>query len=413
MMRERLIFHIDVNSAFLSWESIYRMEFLEEEVDLRTIPSAVGGNREKRHGIILAKSTPAKKYGIQTAETIVSALNKCPNLVLVPARFDWYERCSKAFIDILQEYSPDIEQCSIDEAYIDMTDTCHLFGTPMETAHKIREHIYKKLGFTVNVGISFNKLLAKMASDFEKPNLCHSLFLDEIQEKMWSLPVGELFFVGKSAKEKLDLLGIKTIGDLAQYDKRILESHLGQKYASLIHGYANGIAEDHLETEDGFNKGYGNSTTLSYDVENYDVACQVLLALSETVGTRLRADNIKCNCITVELKNNDFIRQSHQVTLKKATDSTGVIYEYACNLLKEVWDDRPLRLIGLRTTKLEQNGYEQISFLEDKKNKKLERLDVAVDSIRSKYGMDAIKRASFLDNHAICNHALDKKNRHE
>lgn len=413
MMRERLIFHIDVNSAFLSWESIYRMEFLEEEVDLRTIPSAVGGNREKRHGIILAKSTPAKKYGICTAETIVSALNKCPNLVLVPARFEWYETCSKSFIDILKEYSPDVEQCSIDEAYMDMTDTCHLFGSPMETAHKIRKHIQKSLGFTVNVGISINKLLAKMASDFEKPNLCHSLFLDEIEKKMWPLPVGELFFVGKSAKEKLNLLGIKTIGDLAQYDKAILVAHLGQKYAALIHGYANGIADDRLETEDGFNKGYGNSTTLSHDVEDYQVACQVLLALSETVGTRLRVDSIKCNCITVELKDSDFLRQSHQITLKQATDSTGVIYEYACKLLKDIWDGRPLRLIGLRTTKLEESGFEQISFFEDKENKKLEKLDDAVDSIRKKYGMDAIKRASFLDNHAICNHALDKKNRHE
>lgn len=411
-MSRKIIFHIDVNSAFLSWEAIYRLQILREEQDLRLIPSAVGGSREKRHGIILAKSMPAKKYGIHTAETIVSALTKCPSLVLVPARFDWYEKCSNSFIKILEQYSPDIEQCSIDEAYIDMTETCHLFGTPMEAANKIREQIHSELGFTVNVGVSVNKILAKMASDFKKPDLCHSLFPEEIQKKMWPLPVDELFFVGRASKEKLKLLGIRTIGELAVFDKTILMKHFGKKYGMLIFEYANGIGEDTLEVENMISKGYGNSTTLPYDVEDYEAACQVILALSETVGTRLRLAKLKCNCITVEIKDSNFHSHSHQTTLLHSTDSTGILYENAKKLLKEFWDGRPLRLIGLRATKLNESGVEQISLFEDEKEAKLEKLDTAIDSIRKKYGMDSVKRASFLNENAICNHALDKKNRH-
>lgn len=408
---EKLIFHIDVNSAYLSWESKYRLEKLNEQTDLRSIPSAVGGSRENRHGIILAKSTPAKAYGIKTAETIVSALNKCPRLVLVPSRFDWYEQCSKAFIRILDQYTPDIEQVSIDEAFLDMTHTCHLFGTPMETGEKIRRQILSELNFTVNVGISVNKLLAKMASDFEKPNLCHSLFPEEIPEKMWPLPVSRLYFVGRSAQKKLELLGIHTIGDLAGFDQSLLVSHLGSKYGTLIWEYANGRGDDNVSRPEGPNKGYGNSITLSNDVDSYETACQILLTLSETVGMRLRRDHVKGNSITVETKDWDFNSHSHQITLSSPTDITSVIYGHACCLLKELWDGTPLRLLGIRTSKVMEEDYTQMELFKTPDTLKLEKLkkvDAAVDSIRNKFGINAVKRASTL-NTQLSNHGHERK----
>ena len=411
-MKQKLIFHIDVNSAFLSWEAVYRLNVLGESDDLRLVPSIVGGSREKRHGIVLAKSIPAKVYGIHTAETIVSALNKCPNLVIVPPRFEIYEEYSGKFIKILEQYSPDIQKVSIDEAFIDMTETCHLFGKPMEVAEQIKNQIRDELGFTVNVGVSVNKLLAKMASDFKKPDLCHSLFPNEIEEKMWGLPVGELYFVGRSAKKKMELLGIKTIGDLAKTDIKLLKSHLGDKYGQQIWEYANGIADDKVKEEDSVTKSYGNSTTLSHDVDDYETARQVLLALSETVGSRLRAAKVKCNSVSVEIKDTDFKRFSHQTTLEEATDSTGIIYETACRLLKEFWDGRAVRLIGVSASKVSEEQFSQLSLFPKERNLKLEKLDSAIDKIREKYGTDAIKRASFLDGNAVCNHRLDKKNRH-
>ncbi len=397
---DKLIFHIDVNSAFLSWEALQRLQENPDSIDLRSIPSAVGGDQESRHGIILAKSIPAKAYGIQTAETIVSALTKCPDLVMVPARFEVYNRCSDAFMEILSGYSPDMEKVSIDEAFLDMSGTCHLFGEPWDVAERIKNQIRDELGFTVNVGISVNRLLAKMASDFKKPDLCHSLFPEEIPEKMWPLPVGELYFVGRSAKRKMELLSIRTIGDLANYDVSILMSNLGKSYGKLIHEYANGIADDHIGYEEPANKGYGNSTTLSHDVESYGTACQILLSLSETVGMRLRRDKVKCNSITVEIKDSDFVSQSHQMTLDIPTDITDVIYEKSCLLLKEFWDGRPLRLLGVRTAKISEENFTQLSLFEvstDQRREKLEKLDAAMDSIRNRFGADAIKRASIAD----------------
>jgi len=397
---DRLIFHVDVNSAFLSWESMYRTTVLKEELDLRTVPSIVGGDRDSRHGIVLAKSTPAKAYDIHTAETIQSALNKCPNLIVVPPRFEIYHKCSENFIKILNDFTPDIEKVSIDEAFLDMTDTCHLFGTPLEAAEKIKNRIRDELFFTVNVGISTNKLLAKMASDFQKPDRIHSLFPSEIQKKMWPLPVSDLYFVGRSAQRKMNLLGIRTIGNLARYDTTLLTSHFGEKYSKLIHDYANGIADDKVAIENKKNKGYGNSLTLSEDVASTDTACQVLLSLSETVGMRLRADHVKCNTITVETKDSDFNSQSHQMTLTEATDITNVIYSTSCTLLKEFWQGTPpLRLLGIRTTKISTDNFNQLSLFsveDDEQKKKQENLDVCLDKIRNRYGSDSVTRASIL-----------------
>lgn len=409
MEKQRLVFHIDVNSAFLSWESVYRLSVDPGAQDLRLIPSAVGGDASKRHGIILAKSTPAKKYGVTTGEPIAQALKKCPQLVIVPSRFELYTTCSKQLLTILEEYTPDIEKFSIDEAFLDMTDTIHLFGEPLTVANQLRERIKKELGFTVNVGIAPNKLLAKMASDFKKPDLCHTLFLEEVPKKMWPLSIRELFFVGQAAQRKMESIGIHTIGQLAHSDAALLKSLLGEKYAVLIQQYANGIDEDPVAPKDPVNKGYGNSITLSRDVSDYDTAFQVLLSLCETVGARLRADHVLCGCVCVELKDWEFKTQSHQLTLNTPTDSTYAIYQSACRLLKEFWDLTPVRLMGVRTTKISTDDFCQMSLFETEKTKKMKQLEKTVDQLRSRYGTDIIKRASFLGEDAIVDHAASKK----
>ena len=408
MIPEPLVFHIDVNSAFLSWESVERLKTDPDALDLRSIPSAVGGDSASRHGIVLAKSTPAKKYGIITGEPMIQALRKCPSLTVVPAHFEIYIENSRKLMALLSDYTPDIEKFSIDEAFLDMTSTIHLFGSPWDTANRIRKRVWQELGFSVNIGLAPNKLLAKMASDFKKPNLCHTLFTREVPVKMWPLPIRELFFVGHSAQKKLESIGVHTIGELAACNVNHLKPLLGEKYASLIHGYAWGIDSSPVEEREPLNKGYGNSITLSRDVDDFDSACQVLLSLCETVGARLRSDHVICDCVCVEIKDWDFHSQSHQMTLNDPTDSTTVIYENSCKLLKEFWDRTPLRLIGVRTTKITEEGYSQLSLFESEQSRKMKEMEKAVDHIRNKFGTDSVKRASFLKKDTLVDHAASK-----
>ena len=406
---KRLIFHIDVNSAFLSWESIYRLSKDPNAVDLRTIPSAVGGDSKSRHGIVLAKSTLAKNCGVQTGEPLIQARRKCPGLVVVPSRFDFYIQCSRRMMELLEAYTPDQEKFSIDETFLDMTHTIHLFGSPLETAGQIRRRICQELGFTVNIGIAPNKLLAKMASDFEKPNRCHTLFPEEIPLKMWPLPIRRLFFVGSSAQRKLENLGIHTIGQLAHSDLELLKLHLGEKYARLIYHYANGIDDEPVAQREPVNKCYGNSVTLSRDVDDFSAADQVLLSLCETVGARLRASRVTCRNLCVELKDWRFSTQSHQAALPQPTSSTSAIYEYARRLLRECWDGTPLRLIGVRAGKIQEAGLSQLSLFDTPASRKKQDLERAVDQIRSRFGVDSIKRASFLSEETLVDHAASKR----
>lgn len=409
-MQARVIFHVDVNSAFLSWESTNRLSLDKAAVDLRTIDAVIGGDHKSRHGIVLAKSISAKKYGIVTGEALSRAQMKCPNLTIVPPNFDVYNRCSQALITLLLEYTPTLSQFSIDEAFLDMTQTYRLFGqTPIEVADQIRSRIEQELHFTVNIGISSNKLLAKMASDFKKPNLCHTLYPEEISVKMWPLPVEELFLVGPSAKNRFHTLGIHTIGDLANSNLVMLKHHLGNKYATLIHDYANGLDEDEVLAQEEKNKGYGNSITLAFDVTDLTTASQVLLALCETVGSRLRSAKMSASCITVEIKYADFQTKSHQTTLADVTNSTNVIYETARKLFLEFWNHSPIRLLGVRASKLDENEFSQVSLFDSGKHEKLNKLDSAIDKIRDKYGTDAVKRASFLKDDSICKHRLGKE----
>ena len=397
-MAERVIFHVDANSAFLSWSAAYRVKVLGEETDLRDVPSAVAGDKASRHSIILAKSIPAKKYGIQTGEPLFQALEKCPELVVIPPDYGLYVQASRHFVDMLREFSPAVEQYSIDEAWVDMTGTQRLWGPPRLAAELMRRKINEELGFTVNIGISSNKLLAKMAGDFEKPNKVHTLFPEEMTEKFFPLPVRDLFLVGAATEKKLQMLGIYTIGELAAADVRVLKKRLG-KQGELLWHFANGRNADAVTPEPAENKSYGNATTTSHDVVTSEEAYQVLLSLCETVATRLRKDGKCGSCVSIHLRTNEFRHFSHQCVLHGATNITTDIFEASCRLFNEAWDRMtPLRQLGVQVTRLSGEPYQQFDFFSGLSPVQFERklrLDETVDALRDKYGEDIIRRAKF------------------
>ena len=393
--REKIIYHVDVNSAFLSWEACYRLEHLGDDEDLRRIPAAVVGDRESRHGIILAKSEPAKKRGVKTGEPIWQAQRKCPGLKLVPADYGLYVAASRRFIALLRDYAPLVEQYSIDEAYADLSGCRGLYGPPVEAAYELKDRIHRQLGFTVNVGVSCNKLLAKMAGELEKPDKVHTLFPSEIAVKMWPLPVGELFSVGPASQARLNQIGVTTIGQLARMDQARIKSLLG-KHGEQIWNYANGRGPEELTAEAAMNKGYGNSTTLPYDVTRPDQVRKVLLSLSETVGARLRADGQSGRCVTVQLRTAEFYDWSHQVRLEQPSDATLEIWQAACRALSQMWRaGTPLRQIGVQVSQVSRESPRQLALFGDSYDK-LSRLDQAVDGIRRRYGEEALQRACFL-----------------
>lgn len=410
---EPIFFHIDVNSAFLSWTAVERLE-QGDSLDLRLIPSIIGGDKEKRHGIVLAKSVPAKAFHIQTGEPIVKALEKCSALTIAAPDHAMYRRRSQMLMNYLKTLTPDIEQVSIDECYLDYSSIVHLYPSAVEAAHQIKDTIYKTMGFTVNIGISDCKVLAKMASDFKKPNLVHTLYRHEIKEKMWPLPVSSLFMCGKSSVDELRKLEILTIGDLACADPEIISLHL-KSHGRLLWEFANGIDDSKVEPVHHDAKGIGNSTTLAKDAEDLAIIHEVLLSLSDTVSARIRKANSMAYMVSVEVKYNTFVKNSHQTTLSVPTNTSNTIYQTACRLFDELWDGTPVRLLGIRCTKLvDMNEPVQMSLLDydftssqvssakanlntvshsDEKNKKL---DTALDSIRKRYGSSAVVRGSML-----------------
>ena len=380
-----------MNSAFLSWEAARRVQ--AGESDIRLIPSAIGGDREKRTGVILAKSIPAKKCGVKTGEPVGMALQKCPSLYLARPDFHLYERCSAAFVAICRRYAPIVEQFSIDECFLDMSGTGTIYPEPIAIAYEIKDTIKKELGFTVNIGVGSNKLLAKMASDFEKPDKVHTLFTDEVKTKLWHLPVRELFGVGANTAQKLERACIYTIGDLAQLDLRILESMVGNKFAIQLHRSANGIDNSPVLEEPEKAKGYSNSTTLENDVKSFEEGVKILLALVDTTSARMRADGAKTYCVGVSIRDNYFKDRSHQRKLDVATDITLEIFEVCKSLFSELWDRKtPLRLIGVSLTNVTYDDEAQISFFDNDKKEKARAIDRTVDSIRSKFGSGTIVR---------------------
>lgn len=391
-----VIFHVDVNSAFLSWEAVYRLAHGGGKKDLRSIPSAVAGDISRRRGIILAKSVPAKKQGIKTGQTIWEARQKSPELVLVPPNYSLYQKASAAMMEILVQYTPQVEPYSIDEAYLDMTGTGKLWGSPPDAAEQIRNRIRQELGFTVNIGVSENKLLAKMASDFCKPDRVHTLFQWEIPQKMWILPVSELFFVGNQTTKKLHRLGIRTIGQLAHTDPGILKRHL-KSQGQTIWDFANGRDISVVESICPANKGYGNSTTVPFDVEDPQTAKMILLALAETLASRLRKDRVKVGTVSVCIKSFDLSCRSHQMVLGNATDITLEIHRAAGRLFDELWDGRAIRHLGIHTSRVcSRDTPRQPDLFDETDYERLARFDSAIDDIRGRYGMDSVMRAPFI-----------------
>ena len=414
---EPIIFHIDVNSAYLSWSALSLLE-KGENTDLRKIPAIIGGDMEKRHGVVLAKSIPAKKYGVTTGEPIVNALRKCPTLTIQPPDHHLYHARSKELMQLLRDVCPDIEQVSVDECFMDYTPIQNLYDSPVTAAHSIREQIRERFGYTVNIGVSDVKMLAKLAADLSKPDKVHTLFSWEIREKMWPLSVASLFMCGKSSVQTLNKLGIRTIGDLAQTDRQILSAHL-KSHGVMLWEYANGIDPSKVVPVPEEAKGIGNSITLSKDVTERRQAVRTLLSLSESVGGRLRAAGQLAGMVSVEIKYSSFRSVSHQTSLFSHTDSTQLIYETSCRLFDELWDGSPIRLLGIRTSRLAGAGEpSQLSLFDleirqpqkppgcpessgpgmsaPSSRQKLEALDKTLDQIRQKYGKDAVVRGSLL-----------------
>ncbi|MBO4988255.1 MAG: DNA polymerase IV [Lachnospiraceae bacterium] len=397
---EPIFFHIDVNSAFLSWTAVERLE-QGDPLDLRLIPSIIGGDKEKRHGIVLAKSVPAKVFNIQTGEPIVKALEKCSALTIAAPDHAMYQRRSRILMDYLKTLTPEIEQVSIDECYMDFSSIVNQYPSAIDAAHLIKDTIYNTMGFTVNIGISDCKVLAKMASDFKKPNLVHTLYRHEIKEKMWPLPVSSLFMCGKSSVEELRKLEILTIGDLACADPDIISLHL-KSHGRLLWEFANGIDDSKVEPIHPDAKGIGNSTTLAKDAEDLSTIHEVLLSLSDSVAARIRKAESLAYMVSVEVKYNTFVKNSHQTTLSTPTNTSDTIYKTACRLFDELWDGTPVRLLGIRCTKLvDIDEPVQMSLMDydfNEKDEKSKKLDSALDSIRKRYGSSAVVRGSMLKN---------------
>lgn len=394
-----IIFHIDVNSAYLSWTAVEQLKN-GAAVDLREIPAIIGGDQKSRHGVVLAKSPAAKKYGIRTGEPVANAFRKCPNLVMYPPNHKMYREKSRLLMEYLRTFTKEIEQVSVDECYMDFTSIADRWNSPVDGALEIKDGIKGRFGFTVNIGISTNKLLAKMASDFQKPDRIHTLFPEEIKAKMWPLPIGELYMAGRSSVETLKKLEINTIGDLAQADPELIVLHL-KSHGKMLWEFANGRGRDVVRAEPEEAKGIGNSTTLRADAETEEEVYSVFEGLAQSVGRRLKKAGKKAGMVSVEIKYYDFRTVSHQMQIEKPSNDPKVLRETAYNLFLEVWSGEPVRLLGIRTSKLaDESEPEQLSIFDlempkepDEKHKRLKK---AMDELNARFGPGAVVKASLM-----------------
>ena len=394
-MEKKTIFHIDINNAFLSWTAV-KMLNDGYDVDIRTIPSIIGGDEEKRHGIVLAKSPVAKKYGIKTAETIYAAKKKCPKLEVFPPDMAYYKEMSKKFINHLKKYSPDVEQLSVDECFVDMSNSSLLYDDLVMLAYKIKDEIYSLYGFTVNIGIASSKICAKMASDMEKPNKVHTLFPYEIERKMWPLPVDDLYMVGKHASAKLHSIGIDTIGALANTDEKTLNKVFG-KYGSVMWNYANGRSDDLSMKREEKNKSISTSETFSTDIGEKNKLIQILYRQVDSLGKELRKKKLYTNSIAITYKTADFISYSKQMTIPTVTNSTELICKYVVNILENSWKNEPLRNIGVRFSHLTDKKQKQISIFSNEREEDNDAtVQETMDKINDQYGTSVIRQANLF-----------------
>ena len=386
---DRIIMHIDVNSAFLSWSAL---KLLREgsKIDLRNEISVVSGREASRHGIVVAASIPAKKIGIRSPMNLRDAKKIYKDVIVTLQDREFYKECSMNMMRLIKYLFPKYEQYSIDECFVDYTEMKKLYGDEVKFAHKLKDEIYKRFGFTVNVGIGNNKLLAKMASDFEKPNKVHTLYLNEIEKKMWPLPISELFMAGKSATAKLKAMGIETIGDLANYDENKLISTL-KSHGKMLHDYANGIDDSPVENRYNDRKGIVFSKTLEDDIEDKQVLIKELSNFSNKISLELKKRNMYASTIVVTIRYASFKTYNHQMKLENNTNLEEEIFKYAKICFNKLWNLEPIRLIGLRVSDLSNNNDIQLSLF-DENNKVIteKEIDKLIDDINKEFGSGTV-----------------------
>lgn len=392
-MKDRVILHCDCNGFFASVECALNP-------DLKNVPMAVGGSVEARHGIILAKNELAKKYNIQTAETIFSAKKKCPDLVIVPPHHDLYEEYSHRVNEIYLQYTDLVEKFGIDESWLDVTGSQRLFGSGEEIASTLRKRIREEIGITISVGVSFNKVFAKLGSDYKKPDATTVISRENYKDIVYPLPVGDLLFVGKRTREALSKLYIETIGDLAHSNENDIIKLLG-KQGETIYRYARG--EDNSPVDPHANdevKSVGNGMTFKRDLYGEkDILCGIS-HLSESIAVRMRKKGVKCTVVQVTIKDPDLHSIQRQEKLASPTNLAKDITDKAMEIIRRSWNMKnPIRMLTVTGGGIvPENGAEQISFFDETKNPKRESLEKTIDAIRDKYGKDAVQNAHIMGN---------------
>ena len=391
--KDRTILHCDCNAFYASVECVQRPE-------LKCVPMAVGGDQESRHGIILAKNELAKKFNIQTAETIWQAKQKCPELVVVPPRHDLYAEYSRAVNKIYGEYTEQVEKFGIDESYLDVTNSRMLFGDGETIANTLRERIKRETGLTISVGVSFNKVFAKLGSDYKKPDAVTVISRENYQEVVYPLPVNTLLFVGKSTEQALAKMYIQTIGELAAADEDMLTKKLG-KAGAVLHKYACGEDDEPVRSvyEREEVKSVGNSITFRRNLVGEDEIKAGIRALAGSVAARLRRHGLKCATVQVTIKNPDFKSISRQKPLMSPSFLEREICQAAVEIVRENWNMKmPVRMLSVTGLNLREAGQaRQLSLFDnDEDNKKQEQLEKTIDSLREKFGSDSIKAGNVL-----------------
>ena len=391
---ERVILHCDCNSFFASCETVLKPE-------LKLVPMAVCGDPENRHGIILAKNELAKRYGIETAETVYAAKRKCPGLVLVRSHHQLYEEMSIKANNIYREYTDMVEPFGIDESWLDVTNSRMLFGSGKEIADTIRRRFREELGITCSVGVSFNKTIAKLASDYKKPDATTVILRENFEETVWKLPVSALLYVGKNATEALRRMYIFTIGDLAQSDRNVLIKRMG-KSGGMLHDYANGIDPSPVRKidEKQEQKSVSAGCTFRRDLVSEDDIKTGVLTVANELSARLRRHKVKCVNLGVTVKYFDFTSQSRQKQFDGGISSAKLIFDRAYELTLSSFSlTKPVRSITLSANKIvpENESFEQMSLFSDNTKDKYESLESALDSVRKKYGSHAVEVGSLMN----------------
>ncbi len=390
---DRVILHCDCNSYFASVESIDRPE-------LKQVPMAVCGDPEKRHGIILARNELAKKFGVHTPEPIWQALRKCPELVLITPHHHKYEEYCKKINQIYEQYTDQVEPCSIDESYLDVTGSQHLFGDGKTIADTLRKRIREEIGLSISVGVSFNKTFAKLGSDYKKPDATTVISKENFQEILWPLAAGDMLMVGQSAAKLLSRYGIHTIGDIAKSDKKQLTAMLG-KSGNMLWDCANGLdlsPVKHVGERDPV-KSISNNITFSRDLIGQKDIHNGLLLICDQVGTRLRRQKLYCGVVHIQIKDPNLKIINRQRKLRSPTNITADILFCAQTLLNENWSSAaPIRMLSVGVSDLSLDCGMQMDFFEDtEKKRRAQKLDATLDNIRSRFGKDALVYGSVLD----------------